>query len=42
MRAYFLVAVTSTAVYFGGNTEPFEVVESPEALLGIDAKPGAI
>ncbi len=31
-----------TAIYFGGNTEPFEVVESPEALLGIDAKPGAI
>jgi hypothetical protein len=31
-----------TAVYFGGNAEPFEVTESPEALLGIDAKPGAI
>ncbi len=31
-----------TAVYFGGNSEPFEVVETPEDLLSIDPKPGAI
>lgn len=31
-----------TAIYFGGNVEPFEVVESPEDLLGITGKLGAI
>ncbi len=31
-----------TAIYFGANAEPFEVVESPEELLSIEAKPGAI
>lgn len=31
-----------TALYFGANVEPFEVVETPEDLLSIDAKLGAI
>jgi hypothetical protein len=31
-----------TAIYFVGNAEPFEVVETPETLLGLDGKPGAI
>ena len=31
-----------TAVYFGGNAEPFEIVETPEDLLGVDPKPGTI
>lgn len=31
-----------TAVYCGGNVEPFEISESPEVLLCIEGKPGAI
>jgi hypothetical protein len=31
-----------TAVYCGGNVEPFEISETPEDLLCIDAKPGTI
>ena len=31
-----------TAVYCGGNTEPFEIAESPEELLGVTPKPGSI
>jgi hypothetical protein len=31
-----------TAIYFGGNAEPFEVIETPEHLLGMDTKLGAI
>jgi hypothetical protein len=31
-----------TSIYFGGNAEPFEVIETPEDLLGMDAKLGAI
>jgi hypothetical protein len=31
-----------TAVYCGSNVEPFEIVESPEGLLGIETKPGRI
>jgi hypothetical protein len=31
-----------TAVYCGGNIEPFEISETPEALLCIEGKPGAI
>jgi hypothetical protein len=29
-----------TAVFCGGNVEPFEIVETPEDLLCIEAKPG--
>ena len=31
-----------TAVYFGGNSEPFEITETPEDLFGIAPKAGAI
>jgi hypothetical protein len=31
-----------TAVYFDRNVEPFEVVETPEQLLGIEEKLGVI
>ena len=31
-----------TAFYCGGNTEPFEINESPEDLLGVSAKPETI
>jgi hypothetical protein len=31
-----------TAVYCGGNAEPFEISESPEDLLGMNPKPGTI
>jgi hypothetical protein len=31
-----------TAVYCGGNTEPFEIIDTPEDLLGLEARPGAI
>jgi hypothetical protein len=31
-----------TALYCGGNTEPFEIIETPEELLCIEPKPGAI
>jgi hypothetical protein len=31
-----------TAVYCGGNVEPFEVIDTPEDLLGMVAKPGTI
>jgi hypothetical protein len=31
-----------TAVYCGGNTEPFEILDTPEVLLGIEPKVGAI
>jgi hypothetical protein len=31
-----------TAVYCGGNAEPFEIVEIPEDLLCLEVKPGTI
>jgi hypothetical protein len=31
-----------TAVYCGGNVEPFEIAESPEVLLSLEDKPGVI
>ena len=31
-----------TSVYFGGNSEPFEILETPEDLLGISPRAGAI
>jgi hypothetical protein len=31
-----------TAVYCGGNVEPFEIVETPEELLCVEPKPGTI
>jgi hypothetical protein len=31
-----------TAIYCGGNVEPFEIGEAPEGLLCLEAKPGAI
>lgn len=31
-----------TAIYFAGNSEPFEIIETPEDLLCINPKTGAI